>query len=96
MAVYRGIEVRAEGPGDRSLEPTGFRASLHMFIRELRQAGHVRRFTITEAPGEGWEVREEADSELVSRTRYRDWHRVERAKMLIDERVSELEDSGWS
>ena len=67
-----------------------------MFITELRQAGHVRRFTITEAPGEGWEVREEADSELVSRTRYRDWHRVERAKMLIDERVSELEDSGWS
>jgi hypothetical protein len=66
-----------------------------MFTRELRQAGHVRRFTITEAIGEGWEVREEADSQLVRRAHYRDWHRVERARMRIEEQVSELEDRGW-
>lgn len=66
-----------------------------MYTRELRQAGHVRRFTISEAPEEGWEVREEADSQVVSRTRYRDWHRVERARMRIDEQVSELEERGW-
>jgi hypothetical protein len=66
-----------------------------MFTKELRQAGHVRRFTISEAPEEGWEVREEQDSQLVRRTHYRDWHRVERARMRIDEQVSELEDRGW-
>jgi hypothetical protein len=66
-----------------------------MFTKELRQAGHVRRFTISEAPEEGWEVREERDSQLVRKTHYRDWHRVERARMRIDEQVSELEDRGW-
>ncbi len=67
-----------------------------MFTRELRQAGHIRRFTISESAGDGWEVREEQDSQLVRRVQYRDWHRVERARMLIDEQVSELEDRGWS
>lgn len=66
-----------------------------MFTRELRQAGHVRRFIIRESAGIGWEVREEADSQLVRLAHYRDWHRLERAKMQIDERVSELEDRGW-
>jgi hypothetical protein len=66
-----------------------------MFTKELRQAGHVRRFTIRESAGEGWEVREEQDSQLVRQVQYRDWHRVERARMRIDEQVSELEDRGW-
>jgi hypothetical protein len=66
-----------------------------MFTKELRQAGHIRRFTISESGGDGWEVREEQDSQLVRRVQYRDWHRVERAKMRIDEQVSELEDRGW-
>ena len=66
-----------------------------MFIRELRQAGQVRRFTISESAGEGWEVREESEGQVVSRAHYRDWHRVERAKMRIDEQVSELEGRGW-
>jgi hypothetical protein len=68
---------------------------MDMFTRELKQAGHIRRFTIAEAAGEGWEVREEADSELVRVVQYRDWHRVERARMRIDEQVSRLEDKGW-
>jgi hypothetical protein len=66
-----------------------------MFTTELRQAGHVRRFTIREST-EGWEFREEADSELVRRVQYRDWHRVERARMRIDAEASALEDRGWS
>ena len=66
-----------------------------MFTKELRQAGHVRRFTIQESAEEGWEVKEERDSELVRRDHYRDWHRVERARMRIDEQVSALEDRGW-
>lgn len=66
-----------------------------MFTRELRQAGHVRRFTISASGGDGWEVREEQDSRLVRRVQYRDWHRVERAIMRIDAEVSDLEDRGW-
>ena len=66
-----------------------------MFTKELKQAGHVKRFSIVEAPNEGWEVREEADSQLVSSVQLRDWHRVERARMRIDEQVSDLENRGW-
>lgn len=72
------------------------RARAHMFTKELRQAGHVRRFTISQSEvGDGWEVREEQDSQLVRQAQYRDWHRVERARMRIDEQVSDLEDRGW-
>jgi hypothetical protein len=66
-----------------------------MFTKELKQAGHSRRFTITEA-GDGWEMRVEADSRLVKVVQYRDWHRVERAQKRIDQEVSKLEDGGWA
>ena len=66
-----------------------------MFTKELKQAGHSRRFTIAEA-GDGWEMREEADSRLVKVVQYRDWHRVERAQKRIDLEVSKLEDGGWA
>ena len=66
-----------------------------MFTKELKQGDHVRRFSISEAPGEGWEVREEADSQVVRKTHIRDWHRVERAKMRIDAEVTDLERRGW-
>lgn len=66
-----------------------------MFNKELRQAGHVKRFSITEAPGEGWEVREEADSQVVRRVHHRDWHRVERAKRQMELQVVDLEERGW-
>ena len=65
-----------------------------MFTKELKQAGHTRRFTIREA-SEGWELREEEDSKLVRQVQYRDWHRVERAKMRIDAQVTDLENRGW-
>ena len=66
-----------------------------MFSRELRHAGHVKRFSITEAAGHGWEVREEIDSEIVRRVHYRDWHRVELARMRIEMQVIDLELRGW-
>jgi hypothetical protein len=66
-----------------------------MFSKELRHAGHVKRFSITETSGHGWEVREEADSQVVRQVQYRDWHRVERARMRIEAQVVELEERGW-
>lgn len=66
-----------------------------MFAKELIQAGHTRRFIVSEAGGAGWEVREEQDSHVVRRIHYTDWHRVERALSAIRRRVSELEDAGW-
>lgn len=66
-----------------------------MFAKELRQAGHTRRFTISQAGVEGWEVRVEQDSRVVHRVCYTDWHRVERAAHLMALQVSELEESGW-
>lgn len=58
-------------------------------------AGQVRRFTIREVEGEGWEVREERDSQLVRRTRITDWHRVEREVREINREVTDLEARGW-
>ena len=66
-----------------------------MFTKELTQAGHIMRFIVTEAGWNGWEIRVEQDSAIVSRAHYSDWHRVERALDTIKLRVSELEEGGW-
>jgi hypothetical protein len=66
-----------------------------MFAKQLVQAGHTRRFTISEAGDLGWDVREEQDSRVVRHVRYTDWHRVERALISFRHRVSELERAGW-
>ena len=66
-----------------------------MFAKELRHAGHTKRFTVSEAGTEGWEVRVEQDSQVVRRVCYTDWHRVERAVLMLSLQVSELENSGW-
>jgi hypothetical protein len=66
-----------------------------MFAKELTQAGHTKRFTISEAGAAGWEVVEEQDSTVVRRVCYTDWHRVERAVLMLNLRVSELEEHGW-
>lgn len=68
---------------------------MEMFLKELRQAGHIRRFRVTDTGGSGWELIEEQDSRLVRRVRYNDWHRVERALMLITLQVEALEQAGW-
>ena len=66
-----------------------------MFEKELKQAGHTKRFTISQAGAEGWEVRVEQDSHVIRRVCYTDWHRVERAAQLMALQVSELEEHGW-
>jgi hypothetical protein len=66
-----------------------------MFAKELRQAGHVRRFTISQAGSDGWEVRVEQDNDIVRQVYYTDWHRVERAAQVLAMQVSELEENGW-
>jgi hypothetical protein len=66
-----------------------------MFEKELTQAGHTKRFTISQAGSLGWEVMVEQDSRVVRRVCYTDWHRVERAALMMSMQVSELEQNGW-
>ena len=66
-----------------------------MYEKRLRHAGHTRRFEIREAGG-AWEVRAEADSRVVKRARYDDWHRVERTMMAFALEISTLEQAGWT
>ena len=67
----------------------------NMYTTELSHAGHSRRFILGEAPLGGWELCVEEDHAVVSRVRYTDWHRVERALDAIARRVSALQEGGW-
>lgn len=64
-----------------------------MFERLLIHEGHTRRFVIETGALEGWVVKEELDSQVLNRSRYRDWHRVEQAVRL---KISLLEREGWA
>ena len=66
-----------------------------MYAVTLRKDAQIRRFTITATASSGWEVKEEQDSQLVSRHVYTDWHRVERAQMGFAQAVDSLVDDGW-
>ena len=66
-----------------------------MFHTELSYAGHSRRFHLGHLAVGGWELLIEEDDAVVSRVRYTDWHRVERALAEITRRISELEARGW-
>ena len=66
-----------------------------MFTTILTQAGHTRRFTITEGERLGWEMRVEEDNRVVRHVCYHDWHRVERALNAIAQQVERLERVGW-
>jgi hypothetical protein len=66
-----------------------------MYTRRLHKAAHSRSFSITSTPGSGWEVRDEQDSHVIRSVRYRDWHRVERARMAFALEAALLEESGW-
>ncbi len=67
----------------------------NMFTKVLTQAGHTRRFTISEPGRLGWEMRVEEDSTVVQSVCYTDWHRVELALHDIMEQVAKLEEVGW-
>jgi hypothetical protein len=66
-----------------------------MYKRTFRKAEQTWRFVITNSNGFGWEVREEQDSHVISRVRYTDWHRVERARMAFAAHALALQSSGW-
>ena len=66
-----------------------------MYKRTFRKADQTHRFVITNAKDFGWEVREEDDSHVISRVRYTDWHRVERARMNFAVHALNLQSSGW-
>ena len=67
-----------------------------MFAKELRNAGHIRKFSIQDAGPSGWEVRDEQDDRVLKSVRYTDWHRVERALNMFNLQIDELESRGWS
>jgi hypothetical protein len=65
-----------------------------MYERQLRHAGHTRRYEINESGG-AWNVRALVDADVVKHVRYDDWHRVERARYAFDREVVSLQDAGW-
>lgn len=68
---------------------------MYSFVKSVKKADQIRRYSI-QATATGWEVREEQDSEIVRRTHYQDWHRVERARLSIGLKVDLLREQGWS
>ena len=67
-----------------------------MFAKELRQEGHIRKFSVSERGRDGWEVRDEQDDRVLKHAVYTDWHRVERALSVFNLKIGELESRGWS
>lgn len=67
-----------------------------MYTRLFQRAAHTRKFTIRSGEISGWEVRDEQDSHVIRRVRYRDWHRVERAKLAFALEATMLRESGWN
>jgi len=65
-----------------------------LFVKQLRQAGKMVRFSVLATPG-GWELLEEADSQIVRQVRVSDWHRVERARDMFSLKALSLQDNGW-
>lgn len=64
-----------------------------MIEQLLTHRGHTRRFVIEHVQTGGWEVKEELDSQVLSKARYHDWHRVEQAVQM---KVSSLQRDGWN
>jgi hypothetical protein len=67
-----------------------------MFAKELRQAGHTRKFSIIDKGYAGWEVRDVQDDRVLKEICYTDWHRVERALHMFNLQIDELESKGWA
>lgn len=67
-----------------------------MYARTLRRNHHIRTFTIHAAERGGWEVREEENDQLLARIVYTDWHRVERARSVMEARAAGLKSAGWT
>ena len=66
-----------------------------IFSKRFRSREHTRSFTVGKADDRGWEVREEADHQIVKRTSTHDWHRVEKAMMRFALEAARLQRAGW-
>jgi len=66
-----------------------------MWSISLRNAEHVRHYSMCPHERAGWEVKLEEDSELTHRACYHDWHRVEQALAVFRLEVSDLTARGW-
>ena len=67
-----------------------------MFAKELHQAGHVRKFSITRLREFGWQVSDVQDERVLRQVYYTDWHRVERAVNMFNILIDDLESRGWA
>jgi hypothetical protein len=67
-----------------------------MFVKELHQAGHVRKFSIVKKGESGWEVRDVQDERVLRQACYTDWHRVERTVNIFNILIDDLESRGWA
>jgi hypothetical protein len=50
--------------------------------------GHTYRFVVDPGGPYGWDVRVERDAEILWKSHYTDWHRVERARLMFRNRSS--------
>jgi hypothetical protein len=66
-----------------------------LFLKQLKQAGNIMRFSIFPTNAGGWEVKEEAGDEVVRQVRLSDWHRVERAREAFSLKAMSLREAGW-
>lgn len=67
-----------------------------MYQRQLQREDHTQRFLIIPSQGEGWEVRQEQDDQVLSTRRVYDWHRVESARRWFATEVAQLRAAGWT
>jgi hypothetical protein len=67
-----------------------------MYHRELEREEHRQRFLIIPSHGDGWEVRQERDNEVLVTRRVYDWHRVESARRWFASEVAQLRAAGWT
>ena len=66
-----------------------------MLSISLRNADHIRRYSISPLGAAGWEVKLEQEGQLTRHVFYHDWHRVERMLALFQLEVAELTERGW-
>ena len=65
------------------------------FDKRLRYQDNTLRFSIIPT-SDGWEVREERDSQVVKKLQLQDWHRVERARRSFTIELNRLQQKGWA
>jgi hypothetical protein len=67
-----------------------------MFAVRLRNAEHVRQFSVSNRSAAGWEIKREEDRVVKKHVWCHDWHRVERSLALFEREVGLLTAQGWT